>query len=443
MVVYLVWIVGLALVFLPGGEAMVGEWITAVSRPQPVDVIPVVDLSRHGVTPLVVETAVSPGPPHLPAGGGSDPANPYPVIRTAGPGTLAPGRDGRFSVTIANYEMVTHTTRLTVTLPPGLAYVPGGTTALAYDPARRVLTWQGALAPGKLEYVITESATPLPYLDLADFGVPDLCAAVVAGGAPCAETAVTFNLGVNGYTASLYGERLRELTVTTDGQIVGGDTAVFPANGRLPDPALSGLRLAGLWRATDMGTGETRRGRWRAAILSGLVAGHDVFYAQWHDVAAAADPDLTARHAIAVVLDGTGDLSGHVFYVYDNISHPAQLAGHGYTIGLSDHIGERGATYAYAPPPGDDYPPQGYPPPAGTTLHLRPVLFGAGNPYYRTLSYSARVTGQVPQTIPTTVVARSSSPNPALSFAWSTHYLLVREMVYLPLAKWQSGRVAR
>jgi hypothetical protein len=71
---------------------------------------------------------------------------------------------------------------------------------------------------------------------------------------------------------------------------------------------------------------------------------------------------------------------------------------------------------------------------AGTTLHLRPVLFGAANDYHRTLSYEAIVNGQVPATITNTAVAASSSGDPALAHVWSTHYLYVRLQTYLPLA---------
>ena len=43
----------------------------------------------------------------------------------------------------------------------------------------------------------------------------------------------------------------------------------------------AGFVLAGLWR--DVGRRRPSSGRWHAAIISGLVQGHDVFYAQWHD----------------------------------------------------------------------------------------------------------------------------------------------------------------
>jgi ABC-type nitrate/sulfonate/bicarbonate transport system substrate-binding protein len=132
-------------------------------------------------------------------------------------------------------------------------------------------------------------------------------------------------------------------------------------------------------------------GRWHAAILSGLIEDHDVFYAQWHDAPHASDPNLTARHAIAVVLNGAGGVDGHAFYIYDNISDPDQTVAQGYTIGSQDKLGQRGVTYAYAPCCGDTQPPQGFPPPAGTMLHVRPVLLGAANAYQRTFSYPAVV----------------------------------------------------
>jgi len=248
---------------------------------------------------------------------------------------------------------------------------------------------------------------------------------------------VTFNLGVNGYTTNLYGEVLSQLTVSANGLILAPETAVsgpYAHNQWLPDAATSGFVLAGLWRDTNMGNAEASNGRFHAAIISGLIAGHDVFYAQWHDAPHAENPDLTARHAIALLLNGDGSQVGHVFFIYDNISNPAQLVAQGYTIGVADKLGTRGVTYAYAPCCGDDQLPQGYPPAAGTTLHLRPVLFGVENGYSRTFSYEAVVNAPVPETIASTAVVTSSSPDPALATAWSTHYLYVRWQTYLPLA---------
>lgn len=379
-------------------------------------------------------------------GGGSDPNNPYAVISKTAPTFLAPGTTVPYEIMLVNYESITHTYWLTDTLPPQLAYIPNSATGLAYNPNTRTLTWQGELSPGRLDTIIEENSLALPYLDLADFGAINLCHAFIANGEDCANVTITFNLGVNGYTTNLYGEVLNQLVVSSNGLILGDDAAVPNPHGHnqwLPDEAAPGFVLAGLWRDVDM----TNNGRFHAAIISGLVQEHDVFYAQWHDAPHVNDPNLTARHAIAVLLNGDGStsagsaqvLAGHAFFIYDNISNPAQTVAQGYTIGIEDKLGLRGVTYAYAPCCDDPQPPQGYPPAAGTTLHLRPVLFGAANDYHRTFSYEAIVNGQVPETITNTAVASSSSGNQAFASVWSTHYLYVRQQTYVPLLRHDEG----
>lgn len=378
------------------------------------------------------------------SGGGSDPNNPYVAIRKTGPTYIQPGGTARYEISLANYESLTHTYRLTDTLPPQLTYVPDSGNDLVYDSAARTLSWQGELAPGNLDYVIEENSPALPYLDLAAFGAVNLCDDFVANGEACDDVSVTFNLGVNGYTTNLYGEALSQLTVSSNGLILANGAAASGHNPWLPDAAAPGFVLAGLWHDVAMGGGDTPpNGRFHAAIISGLVQGHDVFYAQWHDGPHANDLDLTARHAIALLLNGDAStelpaqaMAAHVFFIYDNISDPAQTVAQGYTIGIADKLGARGVTYAYAPCCDDAPPPQGYPPTAGTTLHLRPVLFGAADDYRRTFSYEALVNAQVPETVTSTAVAASSSGDPALAYTWSTHYLYVRWQTYLPVLRY-------
>ena len=447
--------------------------------------IPVFDgraFSQRTMTTAAMETSTSE------QGGGSDPTNPYAAIRKSASAYAAPETAVRYAITLANYESITRTYQLTETLPATVAYVEYATRSsgisrtqndeLVYNAATRTLTWQGALAPAQLDYLIEDSDISLPYLDLAAYGAPNLCDPFFANEEPCKDVAVTFNLGINGYTAVLYGEPVSQLTVSSNGLLLGGDTTADGDNQWLPTATAPNFLLAGLWRDVDMGTVESNNGyfdtaqhrhfdtaqygRFHAAIIAGLIDGQDVFYAQWHDAPAAGDSNITARHAIAVVLASTSSaqapstssaqapstssaqtyatdmstsssLTGHAFYIYDNISDPAQIATAGYSIGIEDKLGVRGVTYAYAPCCGNPQPPQGYPPTAGTTLHLRPVLFGADNAYSRTFSYEAVVNGTVPETVATTVFASSDSDDPALSFVWSTHYLHVRWQTYLPL----------
>ncbi len=406
--------------------------------------IPVIDVGGvdHQPAQLPVDQHSEIRIPHSAISWGSDPNNTYAVIRKTGPAFMHPGATAHYEISLANYEGITHTYRLTDTLPTQLAYVPGSADGLVYNSATRTLTWQGELAPGHLDAIIEESSLTLPYLDLADFGAANLCDDFLTNGEACDDVAVTFNLGVNGYTANLYGQPLSQLTVSSNGLILGNSGIANGRNQWLPDATAPNFVLAGLWRDVDM----TTNGRFHAAIVTGLVEGHEVFYAQWHDAPHANDSDLTARHAIAVILNRelsadlaqtttNQSLTGHAFFIYDNISDPAQLTAQGYTIGVEDKLGLRGNTYAYAPCCGGSNVPQGYPPSPGTTLHLRPVLFGAENDYHRTFSYEVVVTGQVPETIVNTAVATSSSADPALSNVWATHYLHVRLQTYLPMMR--------
>jgi uncharacterized repeat protein (TIGR01451 family) len=393
------------------------------------ETVPVYDAAALGLDPVVIP-ASEPLPAGMAWGGGSTvPAGqPLAPITKSGPTFLHPGATARYEITVVNTESVTRTVALSDTLPPQLVYVPGSADGLAYEPTTRTLSWKGELAPGGLEMVISPAGTPLPYLDLADFGAANLCDEFVSAGGDCDDVTLTFNLGVNGYSATLYSQTLYQITLSSNGLALGAMPETHSNNQWLPEPGAPSFLLAGLWRDVDM----TAAGRWHAAIISGLVAGHDVFYAQWHDAPHADDADLTARHAIALVLDG-GALDGHAFFIYDNVSDPAGMVARGYTIGVEDKPGQRGATFAYASCCGDPYPPRGYPPAPGTTLHLFPVLFGAGSAYSRTFSYEAAVRAAVPETIANTAFYRSDSTDPTLARGWSTHYLYVRQQTFLPV----------
>jgi uncharacterized repeat protein (TIGR01451 family) len=156
-----------------------------------------------------------------------DGANPVPFghsltpIKKSGPDYLSPGATARFEVTVANSESVTRTVRLSDTLPAQLDYVSGSASGLTYDATTRTLSWEGELAPGGLDTIIEPAGTPLPYLDLADFGAVNLCDDFVTAGGSCDDVAITFNLGVNGYTFTLYGQTLSQITLSSNGVALG------------------------------------------------------------------------------------------------------------------------------------------------------------------------------------------------------------------------------
>ncbi len=358
--------------------------------------------------------------------GGSDPTNPYAIIRNEGQQYAAPDATVQYQIMLANYEMEERQYELTETIPDTLEIVPESLQELSYDNTTRQLHWSGSLPPGYLEYVLEESDDAIPYLDLETFGVPNLCDSLP----DCHGTTIAFNLGVNGYTFNLYGQPLTELAVSANGLILADDYGpILPQ--WLPDANAPGSLLAALWRDTDI----SLHGRWHAAIVAGLLD-VPVFYIQWHDAPQAGNPDNTARFAIALALDNAAvsDLSGHAYFIYDNIAHPDQTIADGYVIGVADTLGERGLTYAYAPCCGQAQPPIGYPPSPDTVLHLRPTLFHPENEYQRTFTYQAIVRGHVPETIATTARAVNDSANPAVNDVWSTHYLSVRLQQYFPVA---------
>ena len=149
----------------------------------------------------------------------------------------------------------------------------------------------------------------------------------------------------------LFGQQFYQLTITTDGQLFGGDTSTTPPDGRpswLPGATAGiGPLLAGLWQDINFGSADIPHGgRWHAAILEGYIDGQTLFYAQWHNAPHAANPDLTSRFAIAVTLNDSDSAGGDIFFIYDNISDPDALIAEGYTIGIADRIGQRGSTFA-------------------------------------------------------------------------------------------------
>jgi uncharacterized repeat protein (TIGR01451 family) len=215
--------------------------------------IPIFDVRDFGHQPVVLPDAPDTARVMtVEEGGGSDPNNPFAVIRKTAPTFLPPGATTHYEIRLANYESVTHTYRLTDTLPPQLTYVPDSATDLTYNPTTRTLTWQGELSPGHLDYVIEENSLTLPYLDLADFGAANLCDDFIANGEECDDVTVTFNLGVNGYATNMYGEVLSQLTVASNGLILGNDIIANGRNQWLPDTAAPGFVLAGLWRDVDL-----------------------------------------------------------------------------------------------------------------------------------------------------------------------------------------------
>lgn len=355
------------------------------------------------------------------AGSRLDPVVVVPAVSKTAVSSAAPGDEVVYTVTLRNSGPVTETVTLTDVLPPQVELVEAD-SALAYNPADRTLRWTGEIPPGRLDYSLTSLPDGLPYLDLGGYGLPNLCDPFIATGGDCDDTAVTLNLGAEGYSVNLYGRRYEQLKVSANGLLFLDETPDGDPRW-LPMAAMPGLRLAGLWQDLDL----TGGGRWHAAILSGYLADQEVFYVQWQDAPHAANPDLTSRFAIALTLEQNNQPAvggGEIFYLYDHISQPNALIAAGYAIGLQDSAGQRGFTYAYA---GPDAPSRGFPPAPGTTLRWQPHMVGAD--FSRSFTYRVRVTGDIPETAVNTATTTWSDGRSE----WATHYLSIRHQTYLPL----------
>ena len=362
------------------------------------------------------------------------PTTPFQSLLQDGPTYARPDTLAHFEIQLANFAAVSRTYQLENRLPAGLDYQPGSADGLSYDAAKRSLTWTGTLPPGQLNYVIEPTTLPIPYLDLADFGVPNLCDPFLTAGQPCEDVAVTFNLGSSSYSAPLFARELSQITLTSNGLLTAGEGPDTGRNQWLPEGTAPNELIAPLWRDVDM----TTAGRWHAAIISDLLPGHDLFYAQWHDAPQRQYPDQTARFALAFVLNHhqvpePQPLSGHLYFIYDNIADPAGTMATGYTIGIEDQTGSLGTTHAFAPCCGAPQVPQGQPPSSGSVLHLRPVVFDHSGSYQQGFRFAAVVTGDVSETLVNTVFVQSDSTAPDRNILWDSHYLYVRWQYFLPL----------
>ena len=58
-----------------------------------------------------------------------------------------------------------------------------------------------------------------------------------------------------------------------------------------------------------------------------------------------------------------------------------------------------------------------------------------GQNFSHTFTYSVQVGGQIPQTIANTAEVTTDSDDPSLIYGWSTHYLYLRYLTFLPFVE--------
>ncbi len=317
------------------------------------------------------------------------------VLEKTAPDYAEPDQIITYEIKLDNLDNMTHTFKLTDTLPLGVTYIANSATGgLVYDGLNRQSTWQGEIGLGTMGYAVTAVNPPLPYINLGDQPNPpaNLCTLFPN----CDDAAVQFDLSTDSASYTFYGESLDAVFVSANGILYGPEGIQGVACSACPQPLPTGQEvnqvMAGLWRDMDASLGV---GQWYAAFLDDWIPGTTVFYANWQNVGQAGDPFTTSRHAIAVVLDGQPEPNGRIYYLYDDISNPANILNYGYVIGVENKYGSAGETVGFAPC-GDAVCVQGGQigslPPSGTTLRLDPAVVGGASA--KTFTYQVRVTAE-------------------------------------------------
>lgn len=360
--------------------------------------------------------------------------SPYVAVQISAPNLVTPGASIKVDVQLANYEPESRMVKATLPLTPELELANEDNGSWVYNASSHSLYWVGVLDGANLEYRVAVFEDSLPYIDLAQFGVPNLCQGEAEDEVTrdCDNETKEFNLGINNdYTLSLYGEELGTIAVNSNGLLLGGSYAAQEplSNGAtwLPSQQATGHILAPLWRDNDF----TLNGRWHAAILTGYIPDGDVFYAQWHNAPHKEDINSTARYAAALVLNGPR--TGDIFYIYDNVSNVEQVIESGYVIGLEDQMGERGFTYAYS---GDLADAVGRPP-EGITLSFTPALMNEAAAYSVELPIDLLAVAYSGELVPITASVETDSPNEDLRRVWATHYFNIQHLQYLPMVRYE------
>ena len=350
-------------------------------------------------------------------------SSPY-LILDAPIGAVRPASTVPYAVQLTNYGVTTQVVTVTADIPANAALADAG----AFSENGNRLTWQGTLPGAHLSYIPTPIS--LPYVDLADYGVPSICDGL-ASGVSCDDLIVTAWLGELDTYATLFERRLDYLYIGANGFVAGPAAAIDPSafitnttGINLTVPQLDALNQisAPLWRdnVIDATAGQ---GVYVAVVEQLTPTAAQALYINWH-VALTDAPHAVAEYGMAIDL---GD-SGYVYFIYNHIAAPADVADAGYTIGLEDADGERGYLHAYAPAPGAAGQPSGYLPQSDSAIQWRPHFYADPAAAQQTLPFALTAPDDPRAALHTTVFGRTATDT-----FWSTAVVPVRNLTYLPV----------
>ena len=151
--------------------------------------------------------------------------NPFIPAQIVASDTVGHNASQRIDVQLANYERESRLFKSEIPLTwhttPHLDDIGGW----MYDVATHTLSWEGILEGANLEYQVEVLPESLPYIDLAEYGLANLCVEdlEVELEFKCDNETREFNLGINNdYALSLYGEEVGTIAVNSNGLLFGG-----------------------------------------------------------------------------------------------------------------------------------------------------------------------------------------------------------------------------
>ncbi len=170
--------------------------VTTVARAEGAAEVVIVSADTHTLPPLDIS---------LPANSRHQPDPRLPALTQHLPTFAAPNMAVTQQIILHNDEAHTRTVTVTQQLPDGLEPATNidwnPPEDIQWRPSQRRWTWTGELMGGNRDYVIEPTSTNVPYLDLATYGVENLCEQFAETDehevttVACDEATVTLNIG--------------------------------------------------------------------------------------------------------------------------------------------------------------------------------------------------------------------------------------------------------
>ncbi|HYF63695.1 MAG TPA: hypothetical protein VD886_12825, partial [Herpetosiphonaceae bacterium] len=302
-----------------------------------------------------------------------------------------------YTITITNYDDVSHSYNLTDTLPAGLVIDPASLTGGAtYHAGTNSVRWNGTLSSLN-GYAFTDSRNGGPnwtYRDVAaSLGAEELCSQFDDPTDGCDEGVLTILLP-GGSPVRFYGANYTTPRIWTNGFLQFGDEDLtgnkYYVAQNMPNSAIPNSVFAGLWSDMDLdgnAPSDSGGGKIYYNLLSGINPAKPAIpylAVQYKNVQQYDDPDSDLNFNIFARADG---VESELCAVYGpTLDGDLTDFGDKVSVGLENANGSVGLTYYYS----DNPATASRVPTPGTTICA--VGQTGGSPVH-TITFRAKVTG--------------------------------------------------